>query len=183
MSEVECPYAVSTLSFGYVVQYDELFEENIESLVDLYLNAINRGISITQSSEEEVCKQLSSQIPTIEWQRKFIMWYTTVWEADKRLISDYVSHGFSFMNRKLRDNPEAQAPINKVIARAPPLTTNIIVFRYLDAELPLGRVVITGYLSTTFDALYTVKTACKNKKHSVMRISIPAGTRCLYIPS
>ena len=155
------------------------------SLTDFYLSALARGIDITGFEEDEICAQIKEQTPSFEWQRLMIAYYKSLPYSLLKNIEEYGSHGYVDMNKALRKDPYSPAPLNDLIDRAPSLDKDIIVWRFVFefAGEEDSEYVINGYLSTTFEPLFAVirKTCTNPKLFTVLRITIPKGTRCLLI--
>jgi len=174
------------MSFGSIKATDRITTRSL-SPQDLYLEAFNRGLDTTLSLSD-ICSLLQSQITDIEWQRQMLYWHSTLASEEQSIISSYTSYGYNHMNDSLRMFPDQEAEMNDVIEKAPPLPNDIVVYRYISdvSHLPdEGLVVHNGYLSTTFLASLVARASCEDdmKKLAVMRIVVPKGARCIYVPS
>ena len=144
------------------------------------LEAYYRGISEPNSYEK-----ILREWPSFEWQKQMLYWFTTLSWDEKMIVNSYGSYGHMQMNERLRLYPESKAILNDVIARAPPLPHDIVVYRYMTGNYPLisnGVYKHTGYLSTSFYASFVVFKDCE-KNMRYLRIVVPKGFRCIYIPS
>lgn len=183
---LRCPFYAGTMSFGSIKATDRITARSLSSQ-DLYLEAFNRGLDTTLSLSD-ICSLLQSQIPDIEWQRQMLYWHSTLTSGEQDTINSYTSYGYNRMNDSLRMYPDQEAEMNAIIDKAPPLLNDIVVYRYISevSQLPdEGLVVHNGYLSTTFLASLVARASCEDdrKKLAVMRIVVPKGVRCIYVPS
>jgi hypothetical protein len=115
---------------------------------------------------------------------------------DRRLIGEYASWDSDRVNNSLIIDPEQDAPLNSIIANLEPLEKDILVYRYIrkyeiqgtdqksSFYLPpaSGEYIYYSYLSTSFLASFVVHNSCLRDVVGIMVISVPRGSRCMYIP-
>lgn len=139
-------------------------------------------------SGDEMCWRLRQEVPPFEWEHKMLQWIDSLSEREKLLIAKYVHSDvdlYVIINTKLRKNPDSPAPINAIIAKAPPLPSDIVVYRYMDrprAERMKGTFNFLGYLSTTLSGELVSKTICSSlaEHTAIARIRVPKGMKCIY---
>jgi hypothetical protein len=180
-----CDVAYTTYSWGGVSK-DSHMRKRLWKPCNLYIEALNRRIDIS-SPINQICQNIQNHLPDVEWEKRQLFWFTKLSNDEQGLITSYVSYGFENMNTSLRNGWSYEAPINAIIAKSEPLPNDVTVYRYTsDAESytkPDQEVTLKGYLSVSFSASHVVKAAFSGKKYSIMRIFIPKGTRCVFIPS
>jgi len=177
---------------------DNLPTEQKISELYLYLNSLLRNIDLNLSCDEIVNKFLHS-IPSVEWQKDNILEFLNSSKEEINTINNYEDWGYEYINEYFRktetiDPNDVYYKIQKVILRMPKLSRDITVFRYMGEKdikyLPTSPgdvVVLKGYTSTSFDALYTSDRVCNPYKIGedkiVLKIQVPKGKQCLYLPT
>ncbi len=101
---------------------------------DLYLEAINRNVSITNLTTKQICKKVMETIPSVMWQRdnlrrQFLLSKNPKWRLALGVIHSYKSYGYKSINYSLRRGEEEEANINELIDQLIPLDKDIYVFR------------------------------------------------------
>ena len=189
----KCSMYLSTDSWG---------EEDIDAqsimnweLPRLYQEAILRGLD-PRMGVNRMCEAVRELLPDIEWEKQQIIWYSKLPTNAQEMIRSYVSYGFKHMNDTLRGkymkNARNIPKMNKFIVDSPPLTKDIIVYRYFSDDSKMipssGIFQVQGYLSVSYSAQRTAHVICKalNSKTktsvALMRILVPKGTNCIYVP-
>jgi hypothetical protein len=186
----------STISYGSIhATNDDIRDEGIEDLPELYLHAIARDIDISLNVKD-ICEKIKEQIPSKEWQIKNLLTMSNrdlVSEESLKQVSDYGSYSFENMNISLREGWTNESPINDTISKMEPLDKDIIVFRYLRRykflpTIPGSIFDSKGYLSTTMDPLLASNAVCNSiipfdaNYGAIMKIKIPAGKKAIYLP-
>lgn len=102
-------------------------------------------------------------------------------------VTNYKNYSFGLINEVLRENPNREAPINNIISKMLPLDKDIVVFRGISRFnfLPLivGDIFEShGYLSTSMSATLITEGACELNGGAIMRIHVPKGKKCIYLP-
>jgi hypothetical protein len=152
---------------------------------ELRITASLNGLSL-EEDDATLCATLQERMPGFAGLRRQILWlFTEIAEEDRQLVLDYQNYDFIGINRALRSNPLGEARINDIIAQAPPLERDIVVYRSVERKLKLpeaGTVFRSyGYLSTSLKPV--IDRLCKNPKmRRVLLILVPAGTRCIFLP-
>ena len=141
----------------------------INSLYDLYMHAVLRGIDLSLSTDE-VCQAISKEYPSVEWQQKNMeaLKSSKITDKQRKTVIDYQGSGYTKQNGELRKNPKRKAPINDVINKMPPLDKDIVVYRYVQNPLTFlpalgkkgGVFHSNGYMSTTFDPMVFSQSNC-----------------------
>jgi len=193
--EFVCEIWKSTTSYGSIFTNDEIYNYGIETLSELYLHAISRGIDISLNVQD-ICQKIKEEIPSKEWQNKNLLDMsdrTLVSEESLKDVTDYGSYSFRHMNNSLRLGWTKRSPINDIIAKMEPLDKEIVVFRFLRNYKFLSTVEGSifeskGYLSTTMDPLHTGNAVCNeiipsnSTQGAIMKIKVPIGKKAIYLP-
>jgi hypothetical protein len=188
MEDIECELFASTFNYGNISSEDDIYASGPDNLKDLQFEAINRNINISYPFHI-ICNSIKNELPSIDWQTRNLLDMSNpnlVSREELNDVNNYGNYSYNSMNEYLRINPNKKAPINDIIAKMKPLDKDIIVFRYIkkfDFLPPIGEIFKSyGYLSTTMSASLITKTQCKPNKGAVMRIHVPKGTKCIYLP-
>jgi len=192
-----CKYWVATHSFGTDTAEDLRAREFKNK--ELYLEAYIRGVKVDTSPSrlKEICEKVVAQLPPVEWEKEMLLWYTSLTQEEKDLVDRYTNYSYHSMNMDLRWWPKRQAPLNDIINKGIPLPQEIVVYRYNDPPREKSDTAFLladvgtkfeylGYLSTSFLASYSTSVICKESgsyQPVLMRIRIPQGAKCVYIPS
>jgi hypothetical protein len=180
LEEKECIVGYYTSSWGHIATLNK-FHEMSMSYPYLLLEAQFRDLE-----PPELCKKVRNQLPDLDWLANMILWFTSLSYEEQDIINSYINYGYEDMNISLRSNPRAYAPMNEIIAKAIPLPNDIIVYRYMEKEyLPeYGTFIHNGYLSVAYIATGIFRASCgKWSSRNILRLIVPKGTQCIYIPS
>lgn len=157
---------------------------------EFYIKAVNIGIDIIKD-QESIIREYINTLPSLEWEAENILAYTDVDDKTKRMVENYTGHGYKLINRQLRAgiNNTDHLLIQNLIDKMPPLDKDIMVYRYskMDDILPsLGdTTILGGYLSTSIDPNMVSYRICETMTPGsigLMKIHVPKGARCIYIP-
>ena len=116
---------------------------------------------------------------------------------ERKVLGAYASYDSGEVNNDFIKQPDQTPLFNKIIEKLPPVENDIVVWRYIreyeiegDAKnrvyLPpdSGEYEYLSYLSTSFMSQYVITYhSCQNQVLALMRIVIPKGSKCLYVPS
>jgi ADP-ribosyltransferase exoenzyme len=153
----------------------------------------NRDLDVDSTASLSL---LRPQLPTLAWQVAQLTHLATLPQTERRAIGDYVNYESDEVNNELLVNPDQTPLLNRIITELPPLEKEIVAWRYIRAYeitgerknpfyLPpdSGEFEYHSYLSTSFmTSCVVTQHACRNEVLALMRIVIPQGTRCLYVP-
>jgi hypothetical protein len=152
----------------------------------LVLEAFNRQLS-TRQNLADMLQDILKETPPLAWQEAMLTYRLNLPPKDQDLLDDYQGSGYADTNAALRLDPKGEATLNDIIMGAPPLPQDIIVYRFMlfDPDMTVdpgvGRMVLDGYLSTTFHASYAVKKASEHGYKRIFRIRVPAGSLCMLM--
>ena len=152
--------------------------------LDLILFAYNLTLDYKQKLTS-LCRLIHTDFPSLKWEEKSYFGNPRITSREeKRAISDYIDYGYSRMNDELRYYPDDRAILNEVINRLPPLSKDIVVYRFsgdvsewLDKNKDFE---IHGYLSTSLKPSKAFW-ATDRKDWGVMVIKVPTGKKGIYI--
>jgi hypothetical protein len=189
MENNKCDLFITTYDYGKIESEDDLFTNGINTLEDLHLEAINRNINISYPFHV-ICTSIQNEFPSLEWQKQNMLYMSDrdlVSEEELESVRSYGSYSFTTMNGILRKYPDREALLNVTIDKMNPLDKDIVVFRYIKLfnflPLTIGETFDSyGYLSTSISAAGITGAACSYKKVAVMRIHVPKGKKCIYLP-
>jgi len=171
--------------------YDGKYSPAVHTLTSqiLRIEAMNRGVSDTE---------LRAQLPTFRWQLAQLKQLAALPQKERGAIGDYAGNSSNEINNDLVANPDQVPLLNLVIDELPPLDRDIVVWRYI-RKYEVGRTLKSSlylppdsgeyeyysYLSTSFLSYHVInETACQGREvQALMRIMVPKGSKCLYIPS
>lgn len=184
----ECKFFATTSQFGNI-KNNKIHYSGVKNLKELQIEAINRNIDIDDSFQN-ICNNIQKQLPSLEWQKQNLLDTSNRNLVSKEEFDDvynYQNYSFSSMNYELRRNPNLEAPINNTIDKMKPLDKDIVVFRGIDEydflTLNIGDIFQSnGYFSTSISATLITGGACESNNGAVMRIYVPKGKKCIYIP-
>lgn len=128
----KCDLYANTHMYGNIDSIDDIYTAGPDSLDDLKLEAINRGINISDSLYT-ICENIKRELPSLDWQKRniLIMSNPNVVSEELKDVNDYGSYPFIRMNNYRRQFPNKKASINQTIERTDPLDKDIVVFRYV----------------------------------------------------
>jgi len=163
-----------TYAFGSVNKDTDIYPLYV-SPRQMELELYYRGISDPNAYVRE--------LPSFEWQKQMLYWFTTLSWDEKMIVNSYKSYGYTQANEKLREYPESEAIMNDIIAKAPSLPNDIVVYRYVTCNFPPttdGAYKHAGYLSTSYLASFVLKDCVENMRY--IRFVVPKGFKCIFIP-
>lgn len=174
---MDCPLWVGTISWGHVTNVNTIKARPVQNLSEhLRLRGVN------------TCEELQKQFPSIDWQKHNIVAVTSLSDSDKKLLYDYGSYDYEYMNNVLRNYPDRPARINDIIALMTPLDKEIIVYRYVNDHSYLPKIPGTiftsyGYLSTSMNIVHVMEAINDIPNSALMKIIVPSGKKALYLPN
>ena len=190
-NENDYPFSVSTTSYPDVYKIEDIDILDSYDLNELYLAASMSEVDIILPPEK-VHQKLLETLPSFEWEKENILLVSSISDENKRLLNNYVSYGYRYMNESLRRNISGEAPLNDIIEITNSLEKDIIVFRYSkpgDYLRSSGIFKSYGYLSTSINSYrYSsipdedIKRENVKMKRAIMRIHVPKGKKAIYVP-
>lgn len=126
---------------------------------------------------------VQAELPPLDWACASLKWYEELGDDERWLIIYYMGRGFSSMNRALWSGRKTDEclELNSVFNTTPALTRSMVAYRYTPYDYKLGRSILQGYTSCSYDA-YQVFTAGfdRERPYNILRLSLPAGLKAIY---
>jgi hypothetical protein len=128
---------------------------------------------------------LKSQFPSLRWQLTQLQELAALPTEQREAVGAYANHDSDKINNELLAQPDQVPLFNQIIEHLTPLDHDIVVWRYIRAyELGGGRK-NPAYLppaSGEYEYVITYH-GYRYEVLALMRITVPKGTKCLYVPS
>jgi hypothetical protein len=186
------PLSLEKCMFALSVKRVDFFRKTIkrEKIQQRFFNIkeirhIGLDLGLGENTDERLCSLIKAMMPSVNWQRKQIEWFSNLTKTEKNALFRYTDWRFERMDRELQDKEEDNIPLNEIIQKAPPLEQDIVVFlpiREEDDIVDRGEFTIKRYIATSFNLLTVRHFYCENMSYhvSLMRIKVRKGTRCLF---
>lgn len=130
-------------------------------------------------------EELVQQLPSLEWQKQNLYETSALTPDEKALLSTYGTVGFMAVNDEAKDHNKA--PLNDIINKLSPLTTDSILYGIVLDPMTLPTVSGTNLISHGYLTLYMNPTAVHSNAAmkqgaAILKVKVPKGKKAVYYP-
>lgn len=185
---------IKTTNFGRIknetqVRYIKI--DNSRFLTNIKFDLLNRNlIENNKEYDQNILLNLFHiLLPSLDWFYRSLLVHSNLSDQDKSIINEYISYSYNHMNNNLRNDNSLKsenAALNGILNKLLPLEQDIIVYRYVwNVDFIREKFHHKGYISTTISVNFMSDLICDDQYDgcSILKILIPKGTHCIYIPS